>query len=53
LWNEQERKLVEDRAKHRTALIGGISALARPNADEQSVPDAPPPRSLFARLFGR
>ncbi len=53
LWNEQERKLVEIRAKHRTTLIGGISALARPEAAEQSVPDAPPPRSLFARLFGR
>lgn len=53
LWHEQERKLVEMRAKHRTVLIGEIGALARPEAAEPSVPDASPPRSLFARIFGR
>ena len=53
LWNEQERKLVEIRSKHRTAFIAGTSALARTEAVEKSVPDAHPPRSLFARLFGR
>lgn len=53
LWREQERTLVDVRAKRRTALIDEIRALARPEPGAPSVPDAPQRRGLLARIFGR